>query len=594
MRAKRLISIGTTLCLGGVLTLATAIAVSRFERVQQQLQFSQQIDNLSTTLQRNIDRHSELLLSLSAFYDVSGTVSEAEFKTFVRPYLNVYPGIQALEWAPAIAADERADFEASVRALGYDSFRIVESDLNGNLVAATVREEYVPVTYIAPMQGNERAHGFDLRSNDTRRQALEEARDKRTVVASGRISLVQETEEQFGFLMFLPIFPSTARSGGGPLEQRNPEPHNPERSHSDTPNGYILGVFRVSDVVEESLANLNYDINFFIRDLNAVPASEFLGTYQASGRSMTLSQPPGISKRNTYLCPNPTSCVRELTVGQREWSIVFEAAESYPLPPLSWGAFSVMAIGTLLTAGLLSYLLRSQAVLDRMREINDLKLRFFSMASHELRTPLSTILICAQSLETNRDRLSTEQQDIFTHRIQTATKELSQLVDDILTLTRAESGKLDFAPRLFNLDVYCTELVSEIKVGAKSQSILFKNINDVGLVYLDPKLLRSILMNLLSNAVKYSPKHSIVELTLNKAEETLVIQVSDSGMGIPEATRQKLFGSFVRGENVGTIPGTGLGLSVVKTCVDLHGGTIAVDSELDIGTTVTVKLPLVD
>ena len=566
-----------TLCLGGVLSSAAAIAVSRFERIQQQLQFSQQVDNLSTTLQRNVDRHSELLLSLSDFYQVSGTASESDFETFVQRRLQVFPGIQALEWAPVVVAEDRAAFEASMEARGYSSFQIVQATPDGSLVPASPRESYVPVTYIVPMQGNEPAHGFDLRSDDTRRQALEGSRESRAVVASGRISLVQETEEQFGFLMVFPIFPA--------------EPISPEL---DTPDGYVLGVFRVSDVVEESLANLNYEIDFSIRDRDAEPDRQFLGTYQAGPHRVTLSRATEIDERNTFLCPHPNSCLRGLTVGRRGWSIAFTPAESYPLSPLSWGAVSTLAIGLLLTAGLLSYLLRSQATLDRLREINDLKLRFFSMASHELRTPLSTILICAQSLETNREQLSASQKDALGRRIQTTTKALSRLVDDILTLTRAETGKLDFAPRLVNLNAYCKELVGELQVGLERQSIVFQNPNTIELVYLDPKLLRSILINLLSNAVKYSPEDSVVLLTVNRSSNNLVFQVEDRGIGIPAPMLKKLFSSFVRGDNVGKIPGTGLGLSVVKTCVDVHGGTISVDSTIEIGTIVTIRLPLMD
>jgi signal transduction histidine kinase len=109
---------------------------------------------------------------------------------------------------------------------------------------------------------------------------------------------------------------------------------------------------------------------------------------------------------------------------------------------------------------------------------------------------------------------------------------------------------------------------------------------------MDEKLLRSILGNLLSNAIKYSPQGSTVQLRLTCQENQAVFQVQDQGIGIPNADKQRLFESFHRASNVGTVSGTGLGLTIVKNCVDLHGGAIDVESEVGRGTTFTVTLPM--
>jgi len=102
-----------------------------------------------------------------------------------------------------------------------------------------------------------------------------------------------------------------------------------------------------------------------------------------------------------------------------------------------------------------------------------------------------------------------------------------------------------------------------------------------------------MITNLLSNAIKYSPQGGKITLTLSCEENQVVFQVQDQGIGIPEADQSKLFESFSRAGNVGTIAGTGLGLSIVKKCVDLHKGEITVKSEIGVGTTFTVKLPLI-
>jgi signal transduction histidine kinase len=109
---------------------------------------------------------------------------------------------------------------------------------------------------------------------------------------------------------------------------------------------------------------------------------------------------------------------------------------------------------------------------------------------------------------------------------------------------------------------------------------------------MDKKLLGHIVTNLLSNAIKYSPQGGTIQFDLICNATLVVFRIQDSGIGIPKQDLEKLFDSFGRASNVGTIQGTGLGLAIVKRCIDLHGGKITVESELGVGTTFTVTLPL--
>jgi signal transduction histidine kinase len=111
-------------------------------------------------------------------------------------------------------------------------------------------------------------------------------------------------------------------------------------------------------------------------------------------------------------------------------------------------------------------------------------------------------------------------------------------------------------------------------------------------VALDKKLLLHILSNLLSNAIKYSPAGSTIEFIFTCLDSHLEFQIQDHGIGIPEEDQPRLFEAFHRANNASKFPGTGLGLVVVKNAVDLHGGSITVNSQMDVGTTFTVTLPL--
>jgi signal transduction histidine kinase len=233
-----------------------------------------------------------------------------------------------------------------------------------------------------------------------------------------------------------------------------------------------------------------------------------------------------------------------------------------------------------------------QETLAQARELSELKLRFFSMVSHEFRTPLSIILGSVQLLS-DRERQWTHEQ-IFTNleRIQSSARSMNQLLTDILTLTRAEAGKLEFNPHLMDVETFCINLIEDIKLGNDPHhAIEFTSHSYCPPVRLDEKLLYSILSNLLINALKYSPKSSTVEFILICEPNLNIFQIKDRGIGIPPEVISNLYEPFVRAHNVDKIAGTGLGLAVVKKCVDLHQGEIFVESKLGEGTTFTIKIP---
>jgi PAS domain S-box-containing protein len=248
--------------------------------------------------------------------------------------------------------------------------------------------------------------------------------------------------------------------------------------------------------------------------------------------------------------------------------------------------------------------------LQRERELGELKSRFISMTSHEFRTPLTTIQSSAELLERYRDRLSEEKQLAHLHRIQTAVERMTQMLDDVLIVGKAESGKLEFQPTPIDVVQFCRNLVEELQLTAKNQhKINFIHQGDCTLAaqgtseegsgelihslpLVDEKLLRHILGNLLSNAIKYSPGNRSVQFNLTCLNDKAIFQIQDQGIGIPPEDLPRLFESFHRARNVGTIQGTGLGLAIVKQCVDLHKGEITVASEVGKGTTFTVTLPL--
>ena len=232
--------------------------------------------------------------------------------------------------------------------------------------------------------------------------------------------------------------------------------------------------------------------------------------------------------------------------------------------------------------------------LEKEKELGELKSRFVTMASHEFRTPLATIFSSSELLEYYSHKWTEEKKIKHQQRIQSSVKHMTNLLDDVLLIGKAEAGKLEFQPKPLDISQFCRDLVEEVQVTTQSHTINFcpqdqlDNFN--GLI--DEKLLRHIITNLLTNAVKYSPQGKEVDFNLKCDRNLATFSIQDGGIGISVEDQQQLFESFHRGKNVSNIPGTGLGLAIVKKSVDLHRGTITIESQLEVGTTFTVTLPL--
>ncbi len=235
------------------------------------------------------------------------------------------------------------------------------------------------------------------------------------------------------------------------------------------------------------------------------------------------------------------------------------------------------------------------AELVKAQEINQFKSEFVSMLSHDIRNPLNTILLAAGLLQNSGEKLSQEKKLTHYKLIRSAIKNMSQLLDEVSLLGKADSGRLEREFTLLDLQDLCWQIVEEAQLIAadKQMTIVFTTTGKPTEALSDENLLRHILGNLLSNAIKYSHLDSIVYFELRFKDQTVVFKIKDEGIGIPLEDQKQLFQSFYRANNVGSIPGTGLGLAIVKKCLEAHGGDITVNSEVGVGTTFTVTLPLI-
>jgi signal transduction histidine kinase len=215
------------------------------------------------------------------------------------------------------------------------------------------------------------------------------------------------------------------------------------------------------------------------------------------------------------------------------------------------------------------------------------------MVSHEFRTPLGIIASSAEILDAYLDRLSRDERKSNLQDITEATRHMARMMEQVLLLGRVEAGKLACRVAPLDLVVFCQRLVDEVKAHTNNRCpIHFTAAPELGGAQADEGLLRHIFTNLLSNASKYSAAGRIVEFQVESRGPLALFTVRDRGIGIPEADARLLFQAFHRGRNVGDIPGTGLGMVIVKHCVQLHGGKIAFESKIGVGTSFVVALPV--
>lgn len=243
---------------------------------------------------------------------------------------------------------------------------------------------------------------------------------------------------------------------------------------------------------------------------------------------------------------------------------------------------------------LMNQIQEKTAELMKAKEINHFQSELVSMFSHDFRSPITTVLSCTELLQNRSDRLSEEKKVYLFQMLRSASKNMVQLLDEVLLVGKTDSDTFQCNLTLLDLELFCLELVDELQLNAnkKQIQIVFNAQGEIKQTAWDQNLLRHILGNLLANAIKYASEGDLVQFDLISEKQVMIFRIQDWGIGIPTEDHQYLFEPFHRASNVGRIPGTGLGLAIVKSCVEAHQGNIQLDSQVDVGTTVTVTLPL--
>lgn len=230
--------------------------------------------------------------------------------------------------------------------------------------------------------------------------------------------------------------------------------------------------------------------------------------------------------------------------------------------------------------------------LEREKELNELKSRFITTASHEFRTPLGTILSSVSLIARYEDNADVDKRKKHIERIKSSVNNLTEILNDFLSLEKLEEGIVRCNPELFDFAKLIQDICDDMRNIAKNGQTIHVDYVGANDVFLDRQLMKNAIINLVSNAIKYSPEEKSIGLKVNVGTDQLNLDIIDSGIGIPEDDQPNIFERFYRAKNSGNIQGTGLGLNIVKKYVELMDGKISFVSRYNEGTTFTVKIPL--
>lgn len=562
--------------LGCIASGAAFFQVSELEKSSRDEHFQRLSQARHQGVQGKIEASAAALRSVRGLFNASDYVSRSEFHTFIKT-LEVDDHVQALEWIPRVPLADRADYEDLARQDGLVDFQFTERTSQGAIATAEVRANYYPVYYVEPMAGNEKAVGFDLGSNATRLAALIEARRSGSVVASARITLVQETGEQYGFLIFIPVYSTDAIATDA----------SPGDGHL---KGFGLGVYRIGDLVD-SASNSgragSSGIDLYIFDKTAVPGQQLLF-------------PKAANIESDESIPSELRFVTDLNFSGRSWRIVsvpsadsvFSNAPMTPWLVLVLGLlitgltalyFNVMSsrkryadtLVTIRTAELVGVNRQREHILEKLKRTNEDLESFTFIASHDLKAPLRGIDNLVSWIVDDEESTLSEESLHNAERLRVRVNRLENLLDGLLEYSRL--GRMEVEETSVDSRSLCGEIVEYL---APPAGIVIKISDTLPTFSTSKTALETVLNNLISNAIKHHDRETgEISVTVEDQGDQFNFNVSDDGPGIDPLHHKRIFEAFQTLSPRSKVDTSGIGLALVARIISTAGGTCEVLSE---------------
>lgn len=543
-------------CLG--LTIMAYFAVNSASHRAANDKFGFRVAEISEAIERRFAAYAQTLNGGLGLFRASETVSREEWRTYVETLdiERLFPGIQGIGFAEWVTPGQRARYEANIREEGFPGFTIRPP---GN------RQLYSSITFLEPFDvRNRQAFGYDMYSQETRRAAMDHARDTGKPTISGKVRLVQEINEdvQAGFLMYVPYYGLAG----------TPETIAARREASV---GFVYSPFRMRNLMEGILGQGIPNVRLRIFD----------GTGTAHDALMYDSDP-----KSDFATPIFRSDVA-LPIGQHVWTIEvtsLPAIEEYLDPEKS----AIILAGGIVTSVLFFFVIGSYASTRRRAEALAAKMtsaiarhaeelsrsneelgRFAYVASHDLKAPLRGIDHLASWItEDLGDKLTGESEEHMT-MLRGRIKRLEALLDDLLSYSRAGSGEIPIEQVSLNELIPGTFDLLNVE---KRFELSYES--DLDQIEVRRTELEQVITNIFSNAIKYHDgDRGHLYVTIRQSDDMINFVIEDDGPGIPEEHRERVFEMFKRLQPRDEIEGSGMGLSIIRKIIQRNGGDVRIE-----------------
>jgi signal transduction histidine kinase/CheY-like chemotaxis protein len=578
---QRRLLVGMPLLCAALMLAMGIRQVQALEQQQEAAEFRQSAEAVASAARLRLNNYLTALEAMRSIYEASEAVERAEFRRAASHWLSHLKGIQGMGWEERVPPGQLAAFEAQQRAEGLPDYTVF--DLPGRHAPKT--DEVVALRFIEPLASNHRALGYNVLSRDVTRQAYVQATRINAPVATQGFALAQEVGQQLGVVIYRTVY------------ERPPEPgmrpESPDR-------GAVFMALRMDDAMAAVL--------------KGAPSVLQGCLFDSTDQGHTLLS--GVAS-----CKAPASGARHLSTSValpfagRQWTLQLRAANPGPLAGAGSTSWLFAVGGVAFAAALGALLLVITGTNERMVEAveearqqraaaesaNQAKTDFLSRMSHELRTPLNAMLGFAQVMGIDSLNPLNKTQQARVDQIQQAGWHLLDMIDDVLDLSRIDSGTMSLQADRLALPAVLDAAATLIAPQANRQEIQIRVDNTVPYqwgVQADGTRLRQVLTNLMNNAVKYNRRGGSVHLQSSLIEHPLrpqiQITVADTGMGMSAQQLSQLFQPFNRLGRERLAPdGTGIGLVISRHLVLLMGGSLEASSQEGQGATFTVLLPAI-
>jgi len=569
------------LAIGFALSIAGFVELQNIAKERLYLQTQQHTAAQLKQIQTNIGISLDSLTEIAALYQATGDVSRTQLASYVSSDTKYHSGTVSLGWAPQVLGKDISAFETEVKQ-SDSKFNVYEITGHGVPTPVSKNKISYPIKFIISPSNKAMKAGLNLASIASRERVMRKAERIQTTAITQRISLYAGSRQFYGFQALHPVF-------------------DQNKLGQEQLAGFVIGNYDIRALIEDVFVDDNSQVDVALYDANTSSQQLLYSSTDLLASVEDIQDQQGVHWTYT------------LKVADQQWILVAFPSFKTQTGITSWLPYSGLIAGGLITLLLTLYLFVSLVRTRQLAKLsidlagttsaldNQIKLKqeadkanraksgLLTAASHDLRQPLHTIGLLTTLLK-GSDKEA--EQTKLIDKILVAVDGMNAMFISLLDISLLESNQLPIHTKHFYLQDILDKLVLDFTLQATEKNIKFSTVETSSCVFTDPILLERILRNLLSNAFRYTPKGKVL-LGCRRLKNHIRVCVLDTGIGLSEEAKEKVFDSFYRDKQAKQLSdqGLGLGLSIVQEASNLLGLNTGMQSELARGSSFYVDVP---